>query len=467
MKTHWWIVLIQACSLAIATCNMVACGKRPNQTMEFIERQLTQASQGHTIHHTQVFSPDGQWVVYDTRNDDTKIGSTGRIEMVNVLTGEVRLLYAVPHQNAYGPGVGAATFSPTEDRVIFIHGIRNANQTRPYGIARRTAAAIDVAKPGYPIFMDARDIRPPFTPGALRGGTHAHSWSGDGHWICFTYNDWVMEELARVDTTVRDLRTVGVMVPGRVSVPPDETLENHDGERFSVIVARVTEHPIPGSDDIDRAFDECWIGTDGYVKPNGERQRRAIAFQGDIRAATGDLLTEVFVVDLPADLRSAAPGEFLAGTKRTRPNVPVGVNQRRLTFTEKGVSGPRHWLRTTPDGSQVLYLSEDEEGTIQVYAVPVNGGTPQQITWNAKDVQGQFNVHPDGDRIIYVMDNAIQITRIDDGATQQVTARFNNDTKPVGAPHWSPDGEKIIYSRYVGEGEERFLQLFLLEAAGG
>src|SRR5690554_2219856 len=134
MKTHWWIVLIQACSLAIATCNMVACGKRPNQTMEFIERQLTQASQGHTIHHTQVFSPDGQWVVYDTRNDDTKIGSTGRIEMVNVLTGEVRLLYAVPHQNAYGPGVGAATFSPTEDRVIFIHGIRNANQTRPYGI---------------------------------------------------------------------------------------------------------------------------------------------------------------------------------------------------------------------------------------------------------------------------------------------------------------------------------------------
>src|SRR5690554_4923560 len=187
-------------SVVIMAISLVACGHQPIPAMDFIETQLTRAPQGHTVHHTQVFAPDGQWVVYDTRNDDTKIGSTGRIEMVHVETGEVRLLYAVPNQSEYGPGVGGATFSPIGDRVMFIHGIRNADRSRPYGLARRTGAAIDLAKPNAPVFLDARDIEAPFTPGALRGGTHAHAWSGDGQWISFTYNDWVMEQLSRRDT---------------------------------------------------------------------------------------------------------------------------------------------------------------------------------------------------------------------------------------------------------------------------
>jgi len=28
--------------------------------------------------------------------------------------------------------------------------------------------------------LDARDVTVPFRPGALRGGTHAHQFSGDG-----------------------------------------------------------------------------------------------------------------------------------------------------------------------------------------------------------------------------------------------------------------------------------------------
>lgn len=431
--------------------------------MDFIETQLTVAPQGHTIHHTQVFSPDGQWVVYDIRNDDTKIGSTGRIEMVNVHTGEVRLLYAVPNQTEYGPGVGAATFSPAGDTVLFIHGIRNADESRPYALTRRTAVAIEVANPGVPIFMDARDIDPPFTPGALRGGTHAHSWSGDGRWLSFTYNDWVMEQLAREDPSVQDLRTVGVMVPGRVVVGQDPVLENHGGECFSVVVARVTENPLPGSDEIDRAFDECWIGTDGYRRADGSWQHRAIAFQGDVRTSAGDTVTEVFIVDLPDDVRQAVPGNPLEGTEQDRPGVPSGVSQRRLTFTKNGVRGPRHWLRTTPDGRVVFYLSEDSDGRVQVYGVPTNGGSAVQLTHNAFGVEGQFNVHPKGDRLIYPAANSIFITRIDDGATWRITRRFEAGSAPVGAPHWSPDGERIIYSRYVGEGDERYLQLFLLE----
>ncbi|MBT1712553.1 DUF3748 domain-containing protein, partial [Fulvivirgaceae bacterium PWU5] len=57
------------------------------------EQQLTSGKYGHTLNATQVFSPDDQWVVYDTRNDDTHIGRTDGIEMVNVTTGKVVRLY--------------------------------------------------------------------------------------------------------------------------------------------------------------------------------------------------------------------------------------------------------------------------------------------------------------------------------------------------------------------------------------
>ena len=139
---------------------------------------------------------------------------------------------------------GSRTFSPVLNRVLFIHGIRNASKNNPYGFTRRTGVAIDIENPFHPVFMDARNIIPPFTPGALRGGTHAHTWSGDGKWISFTYNDYVMEQLAKTDSSVKDLRTVGVMVPGHaVNVPIDPAGENNNGEMFAVVVAKVTENP--------------------------------------------------------------------------------------------------------------------------------------------------------------------------------------------------------------------------------
>ncbi len=430
--------------------------------MKFQEVQLTHAAKGHTIHHTQVFSKDGQWVVYDTRNDDTEIGRTGSIEMVHTKTAEVKVLYQSVNQTEAGPGVGAATFSPVENRVLFIHGIRNADATRPYGMTRRTGVAVDIDRPGAPIFMDARDVTPPFTPGALRGGTHAHSWSGDGQWISFTYNDYVMEQLAKTDKAAKDLRTVGVMVPGSVDVPLDSTLENHSGTCFSVLVTSVTERPTPGSDEIDKAFDECWIGTNGYIKTDGTRQGRAITFQGNVRGSDGKVITEVFVVDLPDNLADVADGQSLAGTLGTRPAVPKGVAQRRITFSKQGVAGPRHWLRTTPDGRRICFLSEDNNGIIQVFGVSPNGGDVVQVTRNEFPVEGPFTISPDGAWIAYPADHSVFITAFATGDTHRLTARAADGGQPVGAPNWSPNGDAIAYNRYVGTGEKRYLQVFLL-----
>ncbi|GEO04427.1 biopolymer transporter Tol [Adhaeribacter aerolatus] len=438
-----------------------------NLSLSLPEHQLTYQPYGHTLHHTQCFSPDDQWLVFDTRNDDTQILSTGSIRVVNVQTGEVRELYQVPNQTDYGPGVGAATFSPKSNQVIFIHGIRNASQNQPYSFTRRTGVSVWVDKPQEPIFMDARHILPPFTPGALRGGTHAHSWSGDGAWISFTYNDYILEQLSKTDPSKQDLRTVGVMMPGKkVLVPDDETLENHSGEMFSVVVTQVQENPTPGSDEIDKAFDETWIGRHGYQKPDGTRQQRAIAFQGSVRDESGELKTEIFVVDLPADITQANPGKPLEGTLTTRPNVPAGVSQRRITFTKKGVREPRHWLRTTPDGCNIGFLAPDVKGLTQIFRVSPIGGKIKQVTFNSFPVQGQFNFSPKQPLVAYAADNSIYITHLESGTSTRLTEPRPEAEKPIGAPVWSNNGKLLAYNRYVGDGAERFLQIFLLDLPG-
>lgn len=63
-------------------------------TMNFKETQLTFDESGHSIYNHQVFSPDDQWIVYDVRNHDNHITSTGSICMVNDVSTEIKELYS-------------------------------------------------------------------------------------------------------------------------------------------------------------------------------------------------------------------------------------------------------------------------------------------------------------------------------------------------------------------------------------
>ena len=425
--------------------------------------QLTKGEEGHCLYNTQCFSPNDEWIVFDSRNDDSQISKTESVSMVNTQTFEIKRLYRTQNQSAFGPGVGGVSFSTTSDRVLFIHGIRNSNKNNPYGFARRTGVAIDVDHPFKPIFMDARNIVPPYTPGALRGGTHAHTWSGDGQWISFTYNDYVMEQLEKIDSSVKDLRTIAVMVPGLVNVPLDSKGENNAGEMFSVVVAKVTENPFPGSDEIDKAFDEGWIGTKGYQRTDKSWQKRAIAFQGNVKKADGTYKTEIFVLDLPDDLTKVKPGFPLEGTTTSRPNVPDGIIQRRLTHSVNGVTGPRHWLRTTADGKWIGFLSKDDKGIIQVFAVSPNGGNIRQLTFNERSVEGPFNFSPDGESLAYLAGNAVFITELKTGRSTQITASYPENEKPVGAVVWSNKGGMMAFNRNVNNEKtgKVCLQIFL------
>ncbi len=411
------------------------------------EIQLTQGAAGHCLNSTQCFSPDDHWIVFDSRNEDTQIGSTGTIAMVHTGTGEIRTLYRVPGQTAYGPGVGAATFSPVADRVLFIHGISNAGKDNPYSVTRRTGVAIDIAHPQKPVFLDARDVVAPYTNGALRGGTHAHTWTADGEWISFTYNDAVAEP---------GLRTVGIMVPGRqVIVSPDEKGENHDGEMFAMLVVPVVARAAPGSNEVEKAFDETWIGS--------SKNRRAIAYQGNVRDENGHLKTEIFIAGIPSDLLELLTQMDLRGTSTSLPVVPDMITHRRLSFTEKGVSAtPRHWLRSNADGSQIAFLMEDNKGHIQLFGVSPVDGKVTQFTSHGFSIQGPFNFSPDGKMLAYTADNSVFITDVVSGKTERITAKTEDDGRPVGSVNWSNNGKMLCYNRYTDAADGRFLQVFLL-----
>ncbi|WP_461484941.1 DUF3748 domain-containing protein, partial [Pedobacter sp.] len=393
--------------------------------------QLTNSEIGHTLNTGQVFSANNEWIVFDHRNNDGDIKITGSIGIVNTKTGEERTIYKTTNQTAHGPGVGAASFSPVTDRVIFIQGIRNADAQKPYDFTRRTGVAIDIDKPGQPIFMDARSLDKPYTIGALRGGTHAHSWSGDGEMISYTYNDYVIEQLAKTDARVKDLRTIGLMFPKKVVVPNLANLENNDGEMFSVLAATVVENPVAGSNEIDKAFDECWIGKDGYIKADGTRQRKAIAFQGNVKNAIGETITEIFVSDIADDLTQSNFNDNAAGTATTRPAVPSQITQRRVTFMAnlsqslgKGAKGPRFWLRSSADGSRIFFLSEDDKGIVQAYSVSsnaLNGEEIKQVTNNDFSIASPINISPDGLYLSYIADQSVFITAISSGISQRLT----------------------------------------------
>ncbi len=414
---------------------------------------LTRLPGGHMLHHHGVFSPDGEWVVFDGRNDDTKIGETSVIGLVNVSTGEESIIYETQNPTVYGPGVGAASFSPVRDFVIFIHGLPDAGPEKPYAMSRRTGVGIDIHKPFQPVIMDARDVTFPYAPGSLRGGTHSHGWSGDGQLISFTYND------ERVDP---DLRVVGVMLPYEPGVRVDSARGNNPGAYYSAIVTEVIRKPSPGSDQISKAFDECWVGKNGYTNKTGQKIPYAIAFQGNVLTAGGKVITEIFIVDI--DPQKIPDDPEAVGREGERPLVPAGIRQRRLTFTENGISDTRHWLRSGVDGSYIYALAKDNKGRNQIIRAEVNSGKTEFVSHNDFSIDYSFNLSHDGRKVCFVALNSVYIFDLEKRESRCLTPDHSGG-KIVGAPSFSPHDDLIVYNQYEkhADGQE-YLQIRLVKS---
>ena len=426
------------------------------------ERQLTFDTRvNHDLDNNDNFSPDSKWLVYDTRNPNG-IAVTRSIQKVNVETGEIVTLYSPADTNQYGPGVGAASYHPFEPEVVFIHGPLHPSKRLSYQFWRRTGAMIDERQPGKIFWLDARDVTPPFTPGALRGGTHRHEWSGDGNWIGFTYNDQIMKRLGDRLGKDLNLRTIGVAKAGHpVRVDHDAAGENRDGLWFSVLVVKVVPDPAPGSDEISRASGDSWVGEHGFRKPDGTLQC-ARGFIGKVRDARGEPVDEVFVVDIPEDIETPSPEGPLEGTETTFPTPPLGCKQRRLTHTaETRFPGCRGNVRSAPDGSRLSYLARDSLGVWQVFLISPNGGTPEQLTHGRVNVQSEARWDPTGRWVAFARNNAVVVASVrrDDsfGKTRVLT------DPALGTPSnlvWSRDGKLIAFNRDVDGVQQIFVVPF-------
>jgi hypothetical protein len=418
-------------------------------------RQITQGPVNHSLDNNLNFSPDSKWLAYDTRvNDGLGIGATRQIARVNVSSGKTEIIYEAPDFVVdQGPGVGAVSYFQKSPQVVFIHG-----PFSPTGLTYAKTCRFGALRPdngsGKLTVTDARDVLPPFTPGALRGGSHRHEPGGpDEQWLGYTYNDQIMKNYGEALGQNLDLRTIGVT---RLGQPVAVANENHagcwSGAGFSVLVVKVVPNPQPGTDEIFHADGDGWVGEKGYLRPDGNWQL-ARAFIG--RLANNH--PELFVVDIPADISIPGADGPLEGTETTFPMPPKGTVQRRLTFTDSGCVGV---VRSNPTGTLLCYRSQDVQRKPQLFLISPLGGKPIQLTTEIQGVQSEGRWNPSGKRIYYAANNQIKVIESQPetekfGFAQALTAPL---AQTPGSVVIAPNGKILAYNLTI----DGFLQIFVL-----
>jgi Tol biopolymer transport system component len=136
-----------------------------------------------------------------------------------------------------------------------------------------------------------------------------------------------------------------------------------------------------------------------------------------------------------------------------------------LSGTRKDIAAPGGLVLFpvfAPDGRRLAF-QQDKDATRQIWSVSLEDGQLTELSvGNTRELSHpQWSArHPD--RVLIVVDHRNLATlAIATGAVTPLT-RFDESTRYVDYPSWSPDGTKVYFSmtRMVGD-------LFLLENLGG
>lgn len=417
-------------------------------------RQVTFSPKNHDLDNNDNFSRDGRWLCYDTRETaGPGIDNCLTVEAVNIETGEERLLYrprAAVTGSRPAPGVGAVSFHPVEDTVIFIHGpqVAELGARGPYAKPNRQGAIVPLDGSGALGWADCRDIATDRDTlrGAHRGGTHRHEYCADGGRIGFTYDDFLLPQYDR---------TIGCLVPSD-KAPGGAT------HWFLVLVPVVPKDTAkPG--EIEKAWGDSWAGADGTRR----------AFIGKIRNPDGVTYEQsLFVVEIPKKLDLDS---IDSGGKDRYPSPPRGLTIRRLTqgFADGIVRG-------TLDGSKVAYYARDARGDLQIFVVPTDGSDiapdpakrPVQATHFSGGVAQFMRWLPDGTGIVCITaKNGIALVDMRSGETKMLLPDGSSERSRLVL---SPDGSRIAFNQPVPAADSSgvpqktydgkdFLQIFVLD----
>jgi hypothetical protein len=429
------------------------------------ERQITHDTDfNHELDNNDNFSPDDRFLAFDTRTAEGGIGASRLVAKVEIATGRITPLYRPEQPNQFGPGAGAASFAPSRNEVIFIHGpFRPAGQADQYEKHCRIGGMAAGDGSGRIRVSDARNTEVPYTVSALRGGTHRHEFSGDGMWVGFTYNDAVVRAHGLKIGKHLDLRTIGVTRLGQtVHVPDQKQFPNH-AEGFSAVVVVVTADPAAGSEEISNAAGDSWVGSHGYRKPDGQRQI-ARAFIGTTRDSHGKELDELYIVDIPDDITHPGPLGPLEGTDTSFPMPPAGASQRRLTFTgDAKYPGCQGIVRCSSDGEEIAFRMRDAQGQWQIFLLSPNGGSPRQATFVEGGVDSGVRWHPSGKAVVCTAGTRIVATAVERGPAFGRSVVLSDLAPAPFALVWSHDGKTVAYNRIVKTKDKDVTHIFVAD----
>ena len=139
----------------------------------------------------------------------------------------------------------------------------------------------------------------------------------------------------------------------------------------------------------------------------------------------------------------------------------------------------------SPDGSRLVYVSAAPDGWYNIYAMPMENGTPGQpirlteanqygnsrLYFGDNDLHIQPTISPDGKEMILVSNRGIPLgsgaiwrAPIESDAMTKAKRILREETLYRTRPQWSHDGKRILYSSHRGS---QYNNLYVLPAVGG
>lgn len=404
-----------------------------NALLPLVERQITFGAKNHLLDgNNDNFSADGRFLCYDTRETFGPGIDRGRtIEKVEIATGRETVLYSPPFSTSElaAPGLGAASFHPSENRVSFIHGppLEQLAVRGPYAKTNRNGAEVPADGSQQLQWLDYRDVASDrdTLPGAHRGGTHSHQHSRTGRRIGFTYDDALLPQYER---------TIGYMELN----PRAPGVASHWFAVLVPVVQRGTAKP----GEIERAAEDAWVDAAGTKR----------AFIGRVRNDDGVTYEQsLFVADVPRDVDITTAD---AGSAQRYPRPPMGVAIRRLTHSF--AAGTAYG---SPDGKSIAYFAHDRNGTMQVFLIPENGSDraetprlrPVQVTHMANISGNSLRWHPSGEAFSVISGGGIAVvgTRPGQSFGKAVLLTPTYDGQSRQDALWSPDGRVLAFCKSV------------------
>ncbi len=452
-KYNWWnrqsTFLLTGIAIGVCACTSRYSNQKP-EPLIMKETQLSFSPKNHALDNNDNFSPDDQFLCYDTRGTvyNFDLANCKSIEKIEIATGNETVLWApesVTGEQA-APGVAAVSCHPSEDKVIFIHGplLSEVDKRGYYGIRNRTGVEVSADGKGKITKVDMRDVATDrlIIAGAQRGGTHRHEYTRNGKKVGFTYDDFLQQDYDR---------TIGYMVPSEMA-PTGYT------HYFALLVKPVKMGSAkPG--EIEKAYADSWVDSEGKMR----------AFVGKVRAEDGTSYQEdLFVVDISdsVDITSANSGDT-----NTYPEPPKGLQIRRLTH-RGGIAGI---VRGSDDGKRIAYLAKDSNGILQINVISAFGSDLvddeelQAFQLSSFDSDAAyFRWDPSGDWIFSSVNGNIAAICAKPGENFGKSLMLTDDDKQRSQLVVSRDGKLLAYNIDVPgqakSGEQKnFMQIFIME----